>query len=238
MLGILGATLESICLKINTSKSVCIVFGAGKYKTTQHKLYLCRKELNYVQQIKYLGVIITKDLQINADIDRVSGDFLKQFNGFYYKFHFLPVNILAYLFKTYTSGFYGCNCWFEHRVTDNKLRKIAVTYHKAVKRVAGKRPWDSNHEACSLIKADIFKHMLAKRIFNQFSSLINSNNVTIRGLRYYFMFKSNINRYLTTLFANDYGLNNYKNNDSSAVRSRIDFTQQHEPRTFYNYAVT
>ena len=51
------------------------------------------------------------------------------------------------------------------------------------------------------------------------------------------MFKSNINSYMTSLFENVYGLNNYKFNDNNAIRSRIDFTEQHEPRSFYNQAV-
>ena len=237
ILDLLGATLQSLCLKINITKSVYMIFKSKKSKIFDHKIYLCGNELCRVTQIKYLGVIITDNLHLDAEIGRASGDFLKQFNSFYYKFNFLPDNILSYLFKTYTSGFYGCNVWFEQCLSDNKLRKISVIYHKAVKKVAGMRPWDSNHDACSSVRVNIFKHLLAKRIFNHFKSLISSSNAVISTLKYYFMFKSNINSYMTSLFENVYGLNNYKFNDNNAIRSRIDFTEQHEPRSFYNQAV-
>ena len=115
---------------------------------------------------------------------------------------------------------------------------MAVCYHKAVKKVARKLPWDSNHESCSIVKVNIFKHLLTKRIFSHFCSLIKPDNPIFASLKYYFMFESQINLTLTKLFQEKYDLTNYKYNDNSAVRARIDFMERQEPRSFYNYAVS
>ena len=67
-------------------------------------------------------------------------------------------NVLYFLFKTYTSSFYGCNLWIDQVINDNKIREISIVYHKAVKKLAGLAPWDSNHEACNTVGVNIFKH--------------------------------------------------------------------------------
>ena len=133
ILSVLDETLDALCLKINTDKSVYVVFRANRTPLPEHKIYLAGRELLKVTQIKYLGVIISDDLTLGNDVDRASGDFLKQFNAFYHKFYFLPSDIVHFLFKTYTTAFYGCNTWFEHVINENNIRKIAVSYHKAVK---------------------------------------------------------------------------------------------------------
>ena len=235
ILNSLGETLKALCLKINTDKSVHMVFKTNRAQVNSHKICLAGRQLCNVAQIKYLGVVITENLAISADVDRASGDFLKQFNAFYHKFNFLPSDIIYFMFRTYTTTFYGCNTWFEQSINDNNIRKIAVCYHKAVKKIAGKLPWDSNHESCSIVNVNIFKHLLVKRIYNHFCSLIKQGNGICASLKYYFMFESQINAKLTNMFQNKYDLIDYKYNDNGAVRARIDFIERHEPRSFYNY---
>ena len=103
-----------------------------------------------VQSYKYLGVILSEDQRIALDVDRAMNSFLKQFNGMYYKFHYMENSVLQYLFKTFTSSFYGAELWYGSSCY-RTIEKIAITYHKAVKRVARRNVWDSNHEACNIV---------------------------------------------------------------------------------------
>ena len=66
-----------------------------------------------MRQCKYLGVILSDDGGIGHDIDRAMNAFLKQFYATYGKFKFCDRNVLCYLFRTYTSSFYGIELWVD-----------------------------------------------------------------------------------------------------------------------------
>ena len=98
-----------------------------------------------VAELKYLGLI---------------NSFLKQFNSMFSKFNFLEDHLLNFLFKSYTSSFYGAETWITSPYKKD-LNKISVAHHKAVKRVARLNVWDSNHEAYTIVNALIFRHLFA-----------------------------------------------------------------------------
>ena len=148
-----------------------------------------------------LGDILTEDLTLKDDIQRATNAFLRQFNGFYSKFSFLNGSELYYLFKTFSTSFYGANLWFEAKFSTNLIRNISVSYHKAVKKTAGLKPWDSNHQACTTVQINIFQHLWIKRMVNHFFSLVNSENTIIKGLKYYFYMQSNFKNFLSCVFS-------------------------------------
>ena len=206
ILDCLDLILKKLCLRINTDKSAHILFESKNGSNGAHPIFLSGKELNKVSEIKYLGIIISDNLSLKSEIERCTNAFLMQFNGFYQKFKFIRTDINSFLFKTYTSSFYGCNLWFEEKYRDALYRKISVAYHKAVKKVAGRMPWDANHEACSIVKVNLFSHLLAKRMLNYFFSLLGSPHAIISSLRYYLMFSSGIKSSLAFLFKQKYGI--------------------------------
>ena len=227
--------LSELCLHMNMDKSVYIVFNAKRNKRTLSEVKLNNIPLKRVSNVKYLGVILSEDFSINKDIDRASSSFLKQFNSFYQKFNFLSSDIKNFLFKTYCTSFYGCETWIDEPLNDNKLRKVAVSYHKAVKKVAYMAPWQSNHEACEKVKVNIFKHLVTKRMLNHFYSLLGSNNVMLLKMRYFLRYQSEIKEKLEKSFENIYNVNNFLSNDKCALLSRIDYVERNEPRSNYHY---
>ena len=54
---------------------------------------------------------------------------------------------------------------------NREVNKLAINYHKAVKRVARLNVWDSNHEGCPTVGAPIFQPMMSKKIVGYFFSL-------------------------------------------------------------------
>ena len=163
---------------------------------------------------------------------------MRQFNGFYQKFSFLDSDTLFYLFKTYTTSFYGANVWIEQDLSDNLIRKLSVVYHKAVKRVAGMAPWDSNHLACEKVGVNIFRHLVTKRLLNFYHSLILSKNPVFETLKYYFMLKSELKSRISDRFRDIYGVANMRQNDIDALLARIDYVERTEPRSYYNFNTT
>ena len=180
------------------------------------------RDLQRVKNIKYLGIILSEDISLCNDINH----FLYSQIRFFLNFNFVSDNILYFLFKSYSMSFYGMGLWIDHDIKEANIRKIAVGYHKAVKRLAGMCPWDSNHEACQQVGVNIFRHLLTKRMMNHFYHIANSNNKIFRHLRQFYIWKSHSKKMLKERFRKCYGVENFYFNDTDAMIARIDFIER------------
>ena len=225
-----GPILNRLCLDIN-SKSAHIAFS--KNKISPMSVTINDKNLKKVDEITYLGIILSYDLSLKNECNRALTSFLRQFNGFYYKFNFASDDVLRYLFRTYCTSFYGISTWIDEKITENKVRRISVGYHKAVKRTANMLPWQSNHEACQKLNVNTFQHLLYKRILSHYFMLIKSNTGIVHSFKYFFRYLSETKAVLSRTFFSIYDVSNIENNCISALYSRIDFVQRNEPRSNY-----
>ena len=130
-----------------------------------------------------------------------------------------------FLFKSFTSSFYGMDTWFNYKQAD--IYKIGVAYHKSVKKIAQLNTWDSNHEGCLYVGVPIFRHLLARRLLSSFFRLCDSNSPCLDKFKFYFRFKSSFSKHIDTLFSNVYEVK-VEENPLCALLSRINFVQQHE----------
>jgi len=229
----LEANLGRLQLMINVSKTNYIVFKCSKAANVQSRVYSSDIILQRVDCIKYLGVYLTDELSLHRDIDRVLSSFLKQFNAMYYKFNFVDPDILYYLFKTYACSFYGVAMWYGRTFKSCHVRKLAIAYHKAVKKVAHMNIWDSNHAACEKVRVDTFPHLIAKKLVSFYSRIGRSKCSMFVILRSYFLSLSNISKFVGQLMRDNYQVNDVLSNDTDALISRISFTQANEPRSCY-----
>ena len=85
-----------------------------------------------------LQVVLTDDLSCAKDDERVKLAFFKCFNSIYHKFSFVDKNVLLHLSRLHAMSFYGAETWY---IILNKkdLKSISVPYHKAIKRMCGKK---------------------------------------------------------------------------------------------------
>ena len=153
---------------------------------------------------------------------------MEQFNSLYYKFSYADRDVLAFLFRTYTSSFYAIENW-NFGTSSYPIRKISVAYHKAVKRVSGMNVWQSNHDACKVAGVNTFKHLYAKRRVNFLFSLRDSKSPCLTSLRYYLCFQSFIRNQIVDYFRDVYEVPNLLENPLCAIRARIDFVERNEP---------
>ena len=71
----------------------------------------------------------------------------------------MDLNVLINLFKLHAMSFYG-------------VELCLIAYHKAIKRMCNKIPYDSNHECMERVNLPISKHLVAKKLINfEFSVL-------------------------------------------------------------------
>ena len=225
--------LSDLCFNI-ADKSKYIIFKHKKFKPNEYnfEIRLDGSVLKDVNECIYLGVILNGSRDVGSDIDRVLSSFLKQFNCMYSKFNFAHRDVLIYLFKAYTSSFYGIEVIYD-RIPKFLLNRLSVAYHKAVKRILNFNIWDNNHDACDMAGVLMFKHLLAKRQLCYWVNLSNSDSPCLASLKYYFRSCSHIFLNLKKFFIDSYSVN-ILTNPLCALLARISYVQRTEPRSNYS----
>ena len=122
--------------------------------------------------------------------------------------------------------------WYNYR-SEHIFNKFSVAYLNAVKRVANLAPWHSNHVACDLTDLPIFIHHINSKLISYLFSIIHSNSKCLAPLKMYFRYSSNILINAEKIFKRKYCVSNILGNDLDALKSRINFIQNNEPRSNY-----
>ena len=229
LLDTLSSHLDELGLKINVEKCAYLIFRKNAAQQIATNVIIKGKSMEKVETFKYLGVILSTDNSISADTGRALTAFLKQFNAIYHKFHYTHDPILQFLFRTYTSSFYGAELWYGSSRYKN-INGLAVSYHKAVKRVARMNVWDSNHLACEIVGVPIFKHLIARRALCFFFKMMGSPSPCIIPYKYFIRHSSHMAMELKTLFLQKYDVPALMENPLCALLARINFVEKHEPR--------
>ena len=102
---ILNSSVRDICLKINVKKLMYILLKCRKPSIIESSVYIFAEPLNQVFELKYLAIIITDDISISKNMDRVMNIFVRQYNSMFHKFNFIDRNIL----------FFSCLTLIHHR---------------------------------------------------------------------------------------------------------------------------
>ena len=234
LLDVLCDRLLELCLTVNPTKSQFIIFRNSRCNNrlgSDPVVSLNGVNLTRVSNCKYLGVFLTANGDLGSEVDRVTDSFLKQFNGMYSKFYFTNKNIIFFLFKSFTSSFYGIETWIE-KIYEYQLNRISIAYHKAVKRICDLNVWDSNHAACDTAGVMIFRHLWARRLVCFWHRMWHNISPCLVDLKYYFRYKSFLFARVYALFNDKYDVN-ISTNPLCAIISRIIYVQIHEERSFY-----
>ena len=223
--------LHDLCLPLN-DKSKYIIFEHNKHSKIQCSIDVAGQVIENVTNCTYLGTNLSDDSSLNEDISRCATSFLNMFNAIFYKFSFLNVQILSFLVRSYCLSLYGAELWYDYS-SIRLFNKFAVAYHKAVKRVAGMAPWHSNHKACDITGLPILRHIIHKKILSLYFSIVHSRSSCLLPLKNYFKYSSFLLKSVSSIFRDFYQVENIKENNECALKSRIDYVQAHEERSNY-----
>ena len=94
------------------------------------------------------------DLTCTEDVERAKASVFKQFYSLYYIFNCMDQKVLLHLFKLHAMYFFGVEMCFVKLHTKD-LNDISMAYHKVIKRMCNKRPYDSNHECLERVNLPI-----------------------------------------------------------------------------------
>ena len=85
----------------NRSKSVCMVVKPRGRNVSTPLMFLNGDALEYVDSVKYLGVLLSHDMKDDADMSRHLRSFYARSNVIFRKFHHCSASIKVNLIKTY-----------------------------------------------------------------------------------------------------------------------------------------
>ena len=75
--------------------------------------------------------------------------------------------------------------WYDELESQKQYKRTLVTYQKVINQMYGMKYWDDNHVDCDNFILDIFKHLLAKRCYKTFLSVVTSGSRCLRDLQYH-----------------------------------------------------
>ena len=110
------------------------------------------------------------------------------------------------------------------------LNNISVGYHKAIKRICGRKCYDNNHECLKYIRLPIFKHPHARKFIYYAHRLFTSKSPCLTIHRHYFKYNYVSRNCLEGFFSENYQVTNALDNPLWSILSQNEFVQRTEPR--------
>jgi len=134
--------LDIIC---NTKKTVCMIFkpkSRDKHITDDFPCFAINGcKLNFVSQFRYLGHMLSNNMNDDDDIRREIKNLFVRTNVLISRFHRCSVNVKLTLFKTFCLCMYDMALWKYYSATT--YCKLKSAYNKCVKKMFGYTRRDS-----------------------------------------------------------------------------------------------
>lgn len=145
LIDVLHIHVVDIDMIVNVKKTVAMVFAPKRRNMIVAREFPVFKIGNsciqYVQNFKYLGHIITDNLMDDLDIQREIKNMFIRTNVLNRRFHKCSVSVKLMLFKSFCVSFYDIALWHAHNV--GTLNKFRSCYIKCIKTFFGYRRSDS-----------------------------------------------------------------------------------------------
>ena len=90
-------------------------------------IYLGNCECQFVNEVKYLGVIIHSSMKTTIDVTRQTKKFYMQANLLLRNFRHCSDDVKCSLFQTYCTNMYCCQLWFNS--TKSSINKLFTSYN-------------------------------------------------------------------------------------------------------------
>ena len=136
-------------------------------------MFLNGDALEYVDSVKYLGVVLSQDMKDDADMSRHLRSFYARSNVIFRKFHHCSASIKVNLIKTYCAP-YCSQLWVNH--TKCSYNKLRVAYNNAYRRVLGYVKSDSASNMFVNIRVENFDAHNRHLIYSLRSRILNCEN--------------------------------------------------------------
>ena len=144
----------------NAKKSYCVVFKPKRYKLKCPTVSLAGTVIPNLNSVKYLGVILTDNLQDDEEIMKQTRSLYAHGNVLLRKFDLCSSEVKQQLFQSYCANFYCCSLWTSYNKTT--YNKVKVAYNNIARRLLGYDYRDSASHMFVTNSLDSMKIVLRK----------------------------------------------------------------------------
>ena len=121
-------------LTFNAKESMCMYFSTSINKHCGIPvIYLGNCERQFVNEVKYLGVMIHSSMKTTIDVTRQTKKFYMQANLLLRNFRHCSDDVKCSLFQTYCTNMYCCQLWFNS--TKSSINKLSTSYNSVLRRL-------------------------------------------------------------------------------------------------------
>ena len=117
-------------IMLNQKKSQCVVFKPDKFKLSSPDIVLDSLSLKYVDDIKYLGVVLNNLCRDDSDMKRHLRSLYAKYYTIIRKFHNCSLDVKLTLFRAYCLPSYCCHSRFRYKnstLTNSEWLLIMLT---------------------------------------------------------------------------------------------------------------
>ena len=161
----------------NPLKSHCMVFLPQRFRLNLPQVSLNDTLLEYVQYVKYLGVILCSDLKDDRDIGRQLRCLYAGANTLLRKFACCSKKVKLLLIESYCCTFYCGSLWTVY--SNTALHKLNVAYNNVFRKVLGYRSRDSASTMFVLNHVDTFNARIRKSCYSFRQRVLQADNTMI-----------------------------------------------------------
>ena len=168
----------------NTDKTYCMFFWPRKYAYKHFPVFKLQGDvLSYLDEFKYLGVLIHSNLKDNAEILRRTRKMYALGNMVISKFKNCQDMCKILMFKTYCSNLYGCALWSDYNVTS--YQRVKVAYNDIYRLLLGVRRGPNHSISMLFVQHNVNPLETVIRIATHslMSRVLRSENRLVASLR-------------------------------------------------------
>ena len=231
LINLTNVLASKLTLTFNYEKTKIMIFRYHGFRaeySMKDSFMINGHSVEVVKTIKYLGYIISDNMNCTEDVNRVKNKFYAEFNVILRTFNFADNDIKLLLFKQYCMQFYGSELWFGGKKLNQELKQFAVGYHKAIKKLIGLSTHESNHFACQEANLLLFGHMLNKLKISAFYRFMTKSCTFVHKTGIFLKVSSVLAESVREILHKEYDVISLFDNDVNAIFSRIHFTQNNE----------
>ena len=142
-------------------------------------MFLSGKAIDFVQETKYLGVILNSQLKTSVDVSRQTRKFYAQANMLLRNFRYCSDDVKCMLFRSYCTNMYCCPLWFNS--TSSSIKKLKANHNGALRRLLLiVKPYMCQRNVCYTWYS-IFFELLRKCIYSFKERIDHCSNKIIKA---------------------------------------------------------
>ena len=92
---------------------------------------LSSNDIDFVQEVKYLGVLLNSSMKTYIDVSRQTLKFYAQANMLLLNFRYCDREVKCKLFKSFCTNMYCCPLWFKFHI----IKKLKSSYNSVLRRL-------------------------------------------------------------------------------------------------------